>query len=339
MSSILVTGGAGYIGSHVALRLLQANRDVVVIDNLYSGHRWAVPDQAVFYQGDAGDTGLVADILRQHDVDSVIHLAGHVVVPESIRDPAKYYHNNVFGSFELIKCCMTGGVSNFVFSSSAAVYGIPGETKTPIAEETDLKPISPYGTSKLMTEWMLRDMASAADPAFNYVSLRYFNVAGAHSSGQLGQATPDATHLVKVACEAACGLRNRMSIFGTDYDTPDGTCIRDYIHVEDLADAHLSALGYLEQGGSSTEVNCGYGKGFSVREVIGCLKQVSGVDFEVTMQPRRIGDPPQLISNNQKIRALFDWQPRLNDLAIICRTAYEWERTLSRSGSKARAVG
>jgi len=344
LKRVLVTGGAGYIGSHTSLQLVEAGHQVVVLDNLYSGHRWAVPDQAGFVHGDIADQALVADTIQLHQIDAVIHFAGHIVVPESVENPAKYYHNNVVGSLNLIETCIDCGVGEFVFSSSAAVYGnpngIPGSTSNggPISESTTLSPINPYGTSKLITEWTLRDLAAATKGRFRYVALRYFNVAGAHLDGKLGQATPEATHLIKVACEAACGIRDGMSIFGDDYPTPDGTCIRDYIHVDDLARAHLDALDYMDldshaqaaQGikAGGIEMNCGYGNGYSVKQVIECVKTVSKVDFPVKIEPPRAGDPPQLVADNSLIRQRLGWNPRYNDLMTICRTAFEWEQAL-----------
>jgi UDP-glucose 4-epimerase len=325
--TILVTGGAGYIGSHTVLQLLDAGHGVIVLDNLYSGHRWAVPDAVHFYHDSIHNQGLVGDIIHQHRVNSVIHFAGHIVVPESVENPAKYYHNNVIGSLNLIETCIDNDVENFVFSSSAAVYGIPG--RCPVAESVELNPINPYGATKLMTEWTLRDLAGASSGKFNYVALRYFNVAGAHMGGLAGQATPQATHLIKVACEAATGQRDSISIFGDDYDTPDGTCIRDYIHVDDLASAHLDALGYLDNGGQSVAVNCGYGHGYSVREVVDCVKAVSDVDFTVHQEPRRAGDPPELVADCSKIKQLFNWEPKYNDLETICKSAFQWEQKLN----------
>ncbi len=325
---ILVTGGAGYIGSHTVLHLLKAGYDVVVVDNFYSGHRWATPEAAEFYQGDIHNRDLVAKIIRQHNIDSVIHFAGHIVVPESVENPAKYYQNNVVGSLNLIDTCVANNVNHFIFSSSAAVYGVPASC--PVNEQATPRPINPYGTTKLMTEWTLRDfsMATSSKP-FNYVALRYFNVAGAHIDGGLGQSTPEATHLIKVACQTACGMRPYLSIFGDDYPTTDGSCIRDYIHVDDLAVAHLDALCYLHNGGESNVLNCGYGYGFSVKQVIDCVKTVSNVDFEVQTVARRAGDPPELIADNKKIKRVLNWQPRHDELATICRSAYRWEQNLS----------
>ena len=322
---VLVTGGAGYIGSHTALQLAEAGHEVVVLDNLSSGHRWAVPTQAGFERGDIADRELVKSIIREGRIDAVIHFAAHVVVPESVENPGKYYRNNVVGALNLIEACIAAGVGQLVFSSSAAVYGAPASS--PVSEAAAPLPINPYGSGKLMTEWTLRDLA-AAESRFRFVALRYFNVAGARADGTLGQATPRATHLVKVACEAACGVRDGMSLYGDDYPTPDGTCIRDYIHIEDLAQAHLDALDYLNQGGISITMNCGYGRGYSVREVVECVKAVSGVDFPVTVAPRRAGDPPELVADNALIRQRLGWNPRYNDLAAICRTAYRWEQAL-----------
>lgn len=315
------------------LHLVEAGYDVVVLDNLYSGHRWAVSDEAAFYQGDIQNQKLVSEIISKHNIDSVLHFAGHIVVPESVENPAKYYQNNVVGSLNLINTCIANDISRFVFSSSAAVYGIP--EFCPVDENTETRPINPYGMTKLMTEWMLRDfsIASRLDSAntgpFDYVALRYFNVAGAHIEGShigsLGQATPEATHLIKVACQTACALRPHLSIFGDDYPTADGSCIRDYIHVDDLAVAHLDALSYLNNGGQSTVMNCGYGHGFSVQQVIECIKAVSGIDFEVKTAPRRAGDPPELIADNTKIKQVLNWQPKYDDLETICRSAYLWE--------------
>ena len=324
---VLVTGGAGYIGSHTAWHLVAAGHEVAVLDNLYSGHRWAVPGGAAFYQGDIHDRALLDEIIRARGIDAVMHFAGHIIVPESLENPAKYYRNNVVGSLNLIDACIANRVRHFIFSSSAAVYGAP--EFCPVSEAAAPRPINPYGATKLITEWMLRDL-SAASRSFNYVALRYFNVAGAHADGALGQATPDATHLIKVACQVSTGARPRMTIFGDDYPTPDGTCVRDYIHVDDLASAHLDALDYLARGGGDSVVlNCGYGRGFSVREVIDCVKTVSDVDFAVKTAPRRAGDPPELVADNEKIKRVLNWQPRHDDLATICRSAYLWEKKLA----------
>ena len=329
MTAVLVTGGAGYIGSHTSLQLTKKDYDVVVLDNLYSGHQWAVSQGADFYRGDIADPEIIRKIFKQHDIEAVVHFAGHIVVPESVADPLKYYRNNVSGSLNLIQCCVDAGVNQFIFSSSAAVYGIP--ISIPVSEEAETSPINPYGLTKLMTEWTLSDLA-AANPEFRYVALRYFNVAGAHIEGGLGQATPEATHLIKVACQTATGQRSAMSVFGDDYDTTDGTCIRDYIHVDDLAAAHLDALNYLSAGGGSLALNCGYGRGYSVSEVVNMVKKVSGTDFKVLQEGRRAGDPAALVADNSQIIRTFKWAPQFADLETICRSAYEWELKLLESG-------
>lgn len=324
--TVLVTGGAGYIGSHTTHQLLAAGHRVSVIDTLYSGHRWAVPDEADFHQLDTGDSDAVTALMRARRFDAVIHFAGHIVVPESVSNPAKYYQNNVVGSLKLIESCQQAGIGCFIFSSSAAVYGNP-ET-IPVNEYAPANPINPYGRTKLMTEWTLADLARRQDsgPALRYIALRYFNVAGARLDGRLGQATPEATHLIKVGCEAACGQRETVSIFGTDYDTADGTCIRDYIHVEDLANAHLQALDYLTNGGDSKVLNCGYGHGYSVREVLDTLRRVSQINFPIRETTRRAGDPACLVSDNRAIRKVLGWVPQYNDLELICSSALDWER-------------
>lgn len=326
--NVLVTGGAGYIGSHTSRQLIKAGCKVVVVDNFYSGNRWAVPAQAHLVEGDAGDLALMTRVMREHRIEAVIHFAGHIVVSESVTDPLKYYGNNTSGSRNLIAACLRTGVKYFIFSSSAAVYGVPGDG--PIRETTRPAPMNPYGRSKLMTEWMLEDAASssaaAGKDAFRYVALRYFNVAGASLDGALGEATPEATHLIHVACQAACGKRKKVVIYGTDYPTPDGTCVRDYIHVEDLATAHLLTLSYLLAGGSSETLNCGYGYGFSVREVLETVRRVSKVDFEIVSAERRDGDPPALIADTEKISKLFPWKPTHQDMETICATAFLWEK-------------
>jgi len=331
MNNILVTGGAGYIGSHTVRQLIQTGYHVIVIDNLYSGFRWAVHDDAEFVEADVGDYPLVCSLLRDNNIDAVIHFAGHVVVPESVDDPLKYYGNNTVNSQRLIQACQDSGVSQFIFSSTCSVYG--ESDGHPIDEETALNPINPYARSKLMTEWMLQDAARSGKPVaggemFRYIALRYFNVAGAAVDGSLGQATPEATHLIKVACEVICGKRNKLQIFGTDYPTRDGTCIRDYIHVDDLAAAHVMALKYLLDGEPSTVLNCGYGNGYSVREVVEVMRKVSGVNLVVEEIKRRAGDPPALIANNRKIRHTLAWNPEYDDLALICRNALDWEARL-----------
>lgn len=326
--NILVTGGAGYIGSHTVRQLLDAGHTVTVLDNFYSGHRWAVDKRAHLVEGDIADQALLGQLLSRNDIDSVVHFAGYIVVPESVANPFKYYENNVVGSLRLIQSCLDKGVKRFVFSSSAAVYGLPEEAI--VSEDNRLQPINPYGNTKLITEMTLNDVVgSLGDQArsFSFVALRYFNAAGAQVDGQLGQATPEATHLIKVACETACGARESMSIFGTDYETTDGSCIRDYIHVDDLAAAHLCALDYLSDGGESISLNCGYGQGYSVKDVVQMVKQVSGVDFDVIETARRAGDPPNLVADNRRIKQLLNWTPRYNDLELICRTAFEWEKS------------
>jgi UDP-glucose 4-epimerase len=328
--AVLVTGGAGYIGSHVVRQLVDAGHRVVVLDDLSSGHRWAVAPEAEFVHGDVADAGLLAALLGRHRIAAVLHFAGSIVVPESVADPLGYYRNNVCASRTLIEACVKHDVRKFVFSSTAAVYGIPDEQ--PIGESAPLRPINPYGTTKLVVEWMLRDAAAAdllagAPPAsaFRYVILRYFNVAGARLDGRLGQAGKGSTHLLKVACEAAVGLRPKITVFGTDYPTRDGTCIRDYIHVEDLARAHLQALDYLAAGGSPEVLNCGYGRGYSVREVLDALQRVGGLALDIEHGARRAGDPPQLVAEASRIRRVLGWQPAHDDLDLICRTALQWE--------------
>ncbi|MCB1442116.1 MAG: UDP-glucose 4-epimerase GalE [Methyloceanibacter sp.] len=322
--SVLVTGGAGYIGSHMVLELLGAGEDVVVLDNLSTGFRKVVPDAAHFVEGNVGDMALAGRLLREYRIDAILHFAGSIVVPDSITDPLGYYQNNTCNSRNLLASAVDAGVPHFIFSSTAAVYGEP-ET-IPISEDAELHPISPYGSSKRMTETMLADTARAHP--LRYVALRYFNVAGADPSGRTGQSTPRATHLIKVASEAAVGLRAGLDVFGTDYGTPDGTCVRDYIHVTDLVRAHLDALRYLRSGGESTVLNCGYGEGFSVLEVVDAVKRVSGVDFPVRTVERRPGDPPALVAGAGRIRDRLGWKPRLNDLDTIVSHALSWEKHL-----------
>lgn len=322
--TVLVTGGAGYIGSHMVLELLYAGESVVVIDNLSTGFRWAVPDAARLVEGDIGDDALLKAVFRDHAVDTVIHFAGSIIVPESVEQPLSYYHNNTAKSRTLIARCVAAGVNRFIFSSTAAVYGMAEQI--PVPEDAPTVPISPYGSSKLMTEWMLRDTAAAHD--FRYVALRYFNVSGADPKGRAGQSTPQATHLIKVACETASGKRSHMQIFGRDYDTPDGTCIRDYIHVSDLASAHARALDHLRGGGRSAILNCGYGHGASVLDVIAAVERVAGRELDVRDAPRRPGDPPALVAGAARIRDCLDWQPRYDDLDLIVRHALGWERSL-----------
>ena len=324
-ATILVTGGAGYIGSHVVLQLRARGERVVVLDDLSRGFRQAVLDTPLVV-GQVGDRDTVLGVLREHGVDTVMHFAAYTIVPESVQEPLKYYRNNTCSTRSLLQCCLESGVRHFVFSSTAAVYGIPGDGVA--AESTPTAPINPYGTSKLMSEWMLRDVSAASN--LKHVALRYFNVAGSDSQCRVGQATPKATLLVKVACEAAVGKRQQVSIFGTDYPTPDGTGVRDYIHVEDLATAHLGALDYLRAGGNSTVLNVGYGHGYSVREVLQSVERVSGEHLKVVEEPRRAGDPPALVARADRIRQELGWKPRLDDLDTIVRTALAWEKRLLR---------
>jgi UDP-glucose 4-epimerase len=325
MGNVLVTGGAGYIGSHVARQLGERGETLVTLDNLSTGFRGAVL-HGEWVQGDTGDAALVARVLEGHGIDTVLHFAAHIQVPESVANPLKYYRNNTANTRTLLECCVTAGVKHFVFSSTAAVYGMPPGG---VAEEsTPTVPINPYGWSKLMSERMLADVADVTP--LRYVALRYFNVAGADPGGRIGQSTPEATHLIKVACEHAVGRRTGISIFGTDYETPDGTCVRDYIHVEDLAAAHLQALDYLRGGGASATLNCGYGRGFSVREVLAEVARTAGTPLSVTESPRRAGDPPQLIAAARRIRDTLGWSPRHEDLPGIVATALAWEKRLLR---------
>ena len=322
--TILVTGGAGYIGSHVVRQLVERGERVVVLDNLSTGFREAVLD-APLVVGDVGDRARVASLLAEYDVGTVMHFAAHTIVPESVRDPLKYYGNNTCATRALLATCSQAGVGELVFSSTAAVYGMPASGEA--SEETATAPINPYGMSKLMSEHMLRDL-SAATP-LRHVILRYFNVAGCDPGGRIGQSTREATLLIKVACEHAVGKRARLSVFGTDYATPDGTCIRDYIHVDDLAAAHLAALDHLRAGGASETLNCGYGHGYSVREVIGAVERACGRRLEVVEEPRRAGDPPMLIARSERLKSVFGWRPRHDDLDFIVRTALAWERKLA----------
>ncbi|HEY0920589.1 UDP-glucose 4-epimerase GalE [Devosia sp.] len=322
--SVLVTGGAGYIGSHMVLQLCDAGEDVIVVDNLVTGFDWAVDKRATFVRGDAGDMDLVGDLIAQNGIGSIVHFAGSIVVPESVADPLKYYGNNTAASRNLLAAAVKGGVRHFIFSSTAAVYGMAG--LTPVGEDSRLEPMSPYGRSKLMTEMMLADVA-AAHP-ITYGALRYFNVAGADPAGRSGQSTPAATHLIKVAAQAALGRRDHVDIFGTDFPTPDGTGVRDYIHVTDLVAAHALLLGYLRRGGASVTLNCGYGQGYSVRQVIDTVRRVSGVSFAVREAARRPGDPASVVARADRIRELLGWTPQHAGLEEIVQSAYEWERAL-----------
>jgi UDP-glucose 4-epimerase len=322
--AILVTGGAGYIGSHVVRQLGESGENVVVLDDLSTGFR-----QAVLYGelvvGNTGDAQCLESLFRRHEIDTVMHFAAHTVVPESVADPLKYYRNNTCGSRTLLEHALRARVAHFVFSSTAAVYGIPPDGEA--SEDSPTEPINPYGVSKLMTEWMLRDVA-AVNP-LRYVALRYFNVAGSDPQGRIGQATPRATLLTKVACEVAVGKRPYLSIFGTDYPTPDGTGVRDYIHVEDLAAAHLRALEYLRQGGESTTLNCGYGRGYSVRELVTAVEKVAGHPIEKREAPRRPGDPPTLVARATRVRDVLGWTPQHDDLEKIVASSLAWERKLA----------
>jgi len=321
--AVLVTGGAGYIGSHMVLELLDAGEEVVVLDNLSTGFRWAVPEAATLVVGDVGDQALVTQVIEEHGIDSILHFAARIVVPESVTDPLGYYLNNTVKTRALIETAVKTGIRNVVFSSTAAVYGNPDAPL--LSEDRPLAPINPYGRSKLMSEWMLQDAHAAH--GLRYAILRYFNVAGADPQGRSGQSTPQATHLIKVAAQAALGQRPHLDVFGTDYATPDGTCVRDYIQVNDLARAHLVALQSLRGGGDCAILNCGYGHGASVLEVVEVVKRISGVDFEVRLGPRRPGDPARLVAEVDRIRSL-GWQPKHDDLAEIVDQALRWERTL-----------
>lgn len=327
--AVLVTGGAGYIGSHMVYELLDAGEDVVILDNLSTGFRWAIPERVPLYEGDTGDLELARSIIARHEVDAIIHFAASIVVPDSVADPLGYYRNNTANSRTLIEAAVSSGVKHFIFSSTAAVYGNP--KSVPVAEDATPDPMSPYGSSKLMTEIILRDTAFAHP--LKYAVLRYFNVAGADPQMRTGQSTPAATHLIKVAVQTALGMRKKMDVFGTDYPTPDGTCIRDYIHVSDLVRAHSDALRYLREGGQSATFNCGYGRGFSVLEVIETVKRISGVDFRVEMSARRPGDPVQIVAASDKARGTLHWQPRYDDLDTIVANALEWEQKLRKRNS------
>jgi len=323
-NKILVTGGAGYIGSHVVRQLGVAGESVVTLDNLSTGFAAAVTAGELIV-GDTGDADLLEKIFTDHSIDTVMHFAAHTIVPESVSDPLKYYRNNTANSRTLLEAANNHDVKHVVFSSTAAVYGVLADGKA--SEETATSPINPYGTSKLMTEWMLRDLAFAGGPS--YVALRYFNVAGCEPSGKIGQSTPNATLLVKVACEAAVGKRDHISVFGTDFPTPDGTGLRDYIHVEDLASAHLDALKYLREGGESTTLNCGYGHGYSVREVLQAVERANGAPLNIVEEPRRAGDPPELVAIADKVRSVLGWVPKYDDLDVIVETSLNWERKIA----------
>lgn len=328
--TVLVSGGAGYIGSHLCWLLADQGEEFVVVDNLSTGREFAIPPQGELIVGDVGDMELIANVIKQHNVDAVVHFAGSIVVPESVSDPLKYYKNNTANSRNLIEVCVENGVKHFIFSSTATVYGEP--KKNPVTEDFPFAPFNPYGTSKVMTEMMLKDVAFAHD--FDYVALRYFNVAGADPKKRTGQSTPNATHLLKIANQVALGQREYLEIFGEDYDTPDGTGVRDYIHVSDLAEAHWSALQYLRSGGEAIALNCGYGKGFSVREVIETLEQVIGRKLPVKTGPRRPGDIGSIIADNTKIKSLLGWEPKYDDLKGIVESALRWEEALAQKNSQ-----
>ena len=323
--TVLVTGGAGYIGSHMVLELVDAGEPVVVLDNLSTGHEWAVADGVPLVVGDSGDQELVARTIKQNGVDAIIHFAASIVVPDSVRDPLGYYRNNTANARALIESAVQNGVKQFIFSSTAAVYGNPAQI--PVTETAPTQPISPYGSSKLMSETMLRDAGHAH--GLGYMVLRYFNVAGADPRCRAGQSSKMATHLIKVAVETSLGLREKLAVFGNDYPTPDGSCIRDYIHVSDLVRAHSDALRHLRSGGQSLTLNCGYGHGFSVFDVVDTVKRVSGVDFKVEIAPRREGDPARIVADSGKARATLGWQPRFDELPTIVAHALAWERELT----------
>ncbi len=328
--TVLVTGGGGYIGSHMVWQLVDQNEPVVVLDNFTTGFRWAIAPEAEIVSGDVGDEALVGALIAEKGVDAIIHFAGSIVVPESVADPLGYYLNNTVRSRALIAAAVKGGVRHFIFSSTAAVYGTPAVT--PVPEDAPLHPESPYGRSKLMTETMLADAAFAHD--LGYVAIRYFNVAGADPKGRTGQSTKGATHLIKVACETALGKRDAMTVYGTDYPTPDGTCIRDYIHVTDLVAAHSDALRHLREGRGNLVANCGYGHGASVLEVIDTVKRVSGRDFEVVIGDRRPGDPSSIVASPALIKSEFGWKPRYDDLDGIVASALAWEEALGRRNQR-----
>lgn len=326
--TVLVTGGAGYIGSHMVLALVDTDQDVVVVDNLSTGARALVSEEARFVEGDAGDVALVSRVIAEHQVDAIIHFAGSIVVPESVADPLSYYANNTVVARNLMEAAVEGGARNFIFSSTATVYA--GSSPEPLSEMLPTGPLSPYGRSKLMTEWMLEDAAKAYD--FRYAILRYFNVAGADLQGRSGQSSPRATHLIKRASQVVLGRVPHLDIFGTDYPTADGTGVRDYIHVSDLVEAHALALDYLRDGGASTVMNCGYGHGSSVRDVIAATERVVGRSLPVKEGPRRPGDPPWLVADSTRIREVLGWKPRHDNLDEIVRTALDWERRLNSAG-------
>jgi UDP-glucose 4-epimerase len=328
--TILVTGGAGYIGSHMVHELTDSGESVVVLDNLSTGFRFLLPSTVPVLVGNTGDQELVVEIIQKHRVESIIHFAASIVVPESMTDPLGYYRNNTVNTALLLQAAVAGGVKHFIFSSTAGVYGNP--ESSPVKESAATNPISPYGMSKLMSEIILHDTARAH--GLRFVALRYFNVAGADPKGRTGQSTPQATHLIKVACETILGRRDKMSVFGTDYPTPDGTCIRDYIHVTDLARAHSAALGYLRRGGANATFNCGYGHGYSVLEVLEAARRVSGRDFPVEYAGRRAGDPAALVADVSRIHAALEWRPMFDNLDTIVTHALAWERKLGAKSAR-----
>jgi len=336
LMTVLVTGGAGYIGSHMVLALAEAGESVVVIDNLSTGFSTSLPEGVPLFIGDAADENLVEGVIAAHGVESIVHFAGSVVVPDSMRDPLAYYRNNTMTTRSLLNAAVKGGVSRFIFSSTAAVYGNP--ELMPVTEDAPTRPTSPYGSSKLMTEIMLHDVAAAHD--MNYVVLRYFNVAGADPHARIGLSTAGATHLLKIAVEAATGQRAKIDVFGTDYPTPDGSCVRDFIHVSDLAQAHRAALSYLRGGGASTTLNCGYGRGYSVLETIEAVRRVSGRNFAVQTAPRRPGDIMTMIADTSRIARTLDWTPQYADLETIAAHALAWEEKLfhDRHGAERHAA-
>ena len=323
--TVLVTGGAGYIGSHMVHALADAGESVAVVDNLSTGFSHFIPEGVPLYIGDAGDENLVEGVIRSHNVDAIIHFAGSIVVPDSVRDPLGYYLNNTVKSRMLMACAVKAGIPRFIFSSTAAVYGNPATQ--PVFEDMQPAPISPYGSSKLMTEQMLKDSSTAY--GLQYIALRYFNVAGGDPKGRIGQSTPRATHLIKVACQTALGQRGELEVFGTDYDTPDGTCLRDYIHVSDLIAAHVDGLEHLRRGGDSGIFNCGYGQGYSVLEVIKAVERVNGAALPVKYGPRRAGDPAAIVAGAKRVREVLGWQPKYENLDFIVETALNWERKLA----------
>jgi UDP-glucose 4-epimerase len=323
---ILVTGGAGYIGSHVVKALGERNYEMLIYDNLSTGHEWAVL-YGRLVKGDLSDSNFLNEVIKEFKPDAVMHFAASIQVEESVKEPLKYYRNNTANTLNLLEAMMKNNVRKFIFSSTAAIYGIP--EKIPVNEDAPLNPINPYGSSKMATELILKDLAFSTD--FNYVSLRYFNVAGADSEGKIGQAYQEATHLITRALKTAKGEFDKLLIFGTDYQTPDGTCIRDYIHVADLAAAHILTLDYLAKSSKSRIFNCGYGHGYSVKEVVDMVKKITGIDFKTEETGKRAGDPPILVADSLRLKTELKWKPKYADLQYIVKTAWDWEKTLSKS--------